>query len=391
MLPGEKIRFELIGSLYEAAAYPDRWQDFLQLAVKQFAAERAGLTLHTDQKNTALTVQGVGFPAEATREYDAYYGVRNPLVAPYGRLIAKTGSWHGLARAVVGEREYKTSEFYNDFGRKYGSYWVVNGLVRNSLREVTTLSVMRSETARPLEQDAVDLMGLLMPHLRRVFKIHQIMESLRWKAAGAMTAVDALETGVLGVNGEGAVVLMNIRAEKIMRAQDGLMLRGKRLAATQTRETRELDSLVQSAAATGAGRGVHPGGGLLVSRANRRPLRVSVMPFHSSHMFSDVVPCALIFINDPDELPASRAVLLSTLYRLTPAECRLVDFLMEGLEVSAAAEHMRITSGTARFVLKNIFAKTGTHRQSELMRILLGLPNIAVPGGDHREDRTSPL
>src|SRR6266566_2728840 len=193
MLPGEKSLFKLIGSLYEAIACPDRWQDFLRIAVEQFAAERAGLTIHTDQKNAAVTIQGIGFPAEATREYNAYYGARNPLVRPYAQLVAKTGAWHGLARSVVGERDYKISEYYNDFGRKYGTYWVVNALVRNSPHEVTTLSVMRSETAHPLDQQAVALMGLLMPHLRRVFKIRHTMESLRSTAAAAVSALDACE------------------------------------------------------------------------------------------------------------------------------------------------------------------------------------------------------
>ena len=379
MLPGEKSLFKLIGSLYEAIACPDRWQDFLRLTVEQFVAERAGLTIHTDQKNTAVTIQGIGFPAEATREYNAYYGARNPLVGPYAQLVAKTGAWHGLARSVVGERDYKISEYYNDFGRKYGTYWVVNALVRNSPHEVTTLSVMRSETAHPLDQQAVALMGLLMPHLRNVFKIRHTMESLRSTAAAAVTALDAFEAAVVALNGKGDVVLMNSRAEKIVREQDGLMLCAKQLAATELREARGLDSLVQLATATGAGRGMHPGGAMLLSREQRRPLRVSVMPFHSSDMLTEAAPCALIFINDPDALPASRAVVLSSLYRLTPAECRLTDLLLQGLELAAAADCMRITSGTARFMLKNIFAKTGAHRQSELMRILLGLPNIAVP------------
>jgi hypothetical protein len=52
--------------------------------------------------------------------------------------------------------------------------------------------------------------------------------------------------------------------------------------------------------------------------------------------------------------------------------------LLEGLDVAAAAGRMRVALGTARFMLKSVFHKTGTHRQSELMRFLLGLPNVAV-------------
>jgi len=378
MLPGDKLLFELIGSLYEAAACPERWEDFLRLALERFAAERAGLTLHNDQERTAVTIWSMGFPMEAKREYDAYYGARNPLVKPYAEFLRSREEWHGLARAVVGEQEYRASEFYNDFGRKYRSYWVANGLVRNSLHEVTTLSVMRAETAPALDQQAVDLMGLLIPHLKRVFKIHRTMESLRSTADAAVSTVDALEGAVLGVNGTGEVVLTNQKAEEIIRQEDGVMLCGKRLTATTTTEAKELDDLVQSAAATGAGRGVHPGGAMLVQRRERQALRIFAVPFCSSHMLTEVSPCALIFINDPEAQPASRAAVLSGLYQLTPAECRLSDLLLEGLDLATAAERMRVTTETARFMLKRAFHKTGTHRQSELIRFLLGLPNVAA-------------
>ena len=117
---------------------------------------------------------------------------------------------------------------------------------------------------------------------------------------------------------------------------------------------------------------------MLVSRKHRRALRISVIPFHSSLVLTASAPCALIFLHDPEVLPASRALALSGLYRLTPAECRLTDLLLQGLEVTSAAGRMRITVGTARFMLKTILAKTGTHRQSELMRTLLSLPHFAI-------------
>lgn len=71
-------------------------------------------------------------------------------------------------------------------------------------------------------------------------------------------------------------------------------------------------------------------------------------------------------------------MILSTLRRLIPAEYRLSDLLLQNLELATAAEVLGITPGTARFMLKNIFRKTGTHRQSELLRALLILPNFNI-------------
>jgi DNA-binding CsgD family transcriptional regulator len=133
--------------------------------------------------------------------------------------------------------------------------------------------------------------------------------------------------------------------------------------------------MVRAAALTGAGVGTASGGAMRLFRnAELRTLTVIVVPFHSSHVLTQDHPCALVFISDPAERNASRATLLSTLYGLTPAECRLADLLLEELDLRAVSEHMRIRVGTARFMLKTIFQKTETRRQTQLVRMLLSLP-----------------
>jgi DNA-binding CsgD family transcriptional regulator len=72
--------------------------------------------------------------------------------------------------------------------------------------------------------------------------------------------------------------------------------------------------------------------------------------------------------------PKITAGLMKTMYGLTPAESRLADLLLEGLEVRGIADSLGITIETTRFYLKRVLAKTGTRRQSELMKLMLSLP-----------------
>jgi DNA-binding CsgD family transcriptional regulator len=62
------------------------------------------------------------------------------------------------------------------------------------------------------------------------------------------------------------------------------------------------------------------------------------------------------------------------LYALTPTEARLADLLLQGLDVREAADQMQTTLETTRFHVKRVLAKTGTRRQTELMRLMLSLP-----------------
>jgi DNA-binding CsgD family transcriptional regulator len=58
----------------------------------------------------------------------------------------------------------------------------------------------------------------------------------------------------------------------------------------------------------------------------------------------------------------------------------LADLLLKGLEVRGIADRLGITIETARFHLKRVLAKTGTRRQTELMRLMLSLPGQGISG-----------
>jgi len=218
-------------------------------------------------------------------------------------------------------------------------------------------------------------MGLLVPHLKRAFEIHKRLETLRASSEGAQAALDRMETGLVAVDGKGRAVLMNERAEALVRKQRGITACQGRLTATDSSQASRLERLVSEAANTGAGRGTGSGGAMTIQGdEDSQPLFITVTPFRSSHLFTEERPCALVFISDPAARPASRAALLSAFFGMTPAECRLAGLLLEGLELRMAAERLHITAGTARFMLKTIFHKTATHRQSQLIRLLSVLP-----------------
>ena len=68
--------------------------------------------------------------------------------------------------------------------------------------------------------------------------------------------------------------------------------------------------------------------------------------------------------------------LLRCHFGLTPAEARLALHLVAGETLRSAELKLGITYETARTHLKNIFNKTGTCRQAELVVIIL----TALPG-----------
>ena len=60
--------------------------------------------------------------------------------------------------------------------------------------------------------------------------------------------------------------------------------------------------------------------------------------------------------------------LIARLYGLTPAECRFTAALLSGQSLTEYGERAGLTRNTLKTELRSLFAKTGTARQSELIR-----------------------
>ena len=77
--------------------------------------------------------------------------------------------------------------------------------------------------------------------------------------------------------------------------------------------------------------------------------------------------------------------LLQHHFDLTPAEARLALHLVAGETLRSAEAKLCITYETARTHLKNIFSKTGTCRQAELVvAIVTALPDCVRLGSNEQ-------
>ena len=119
----------------------------------------------------------------------------------------------------------------------------------------------------------------------------------------------------------------------------------------------------------------HAGGGVAV-RDSRRPLTVTVAPLIGEDpLLPHDGPLQLVFVVDPEARRASPEAWLREAYGLTGAEARLAVALANGASLDDVADATSTAIGTLRTHLKHVLAKTGTRRQSELVRlVLLGAP-----------------
>jgi len=219
----------------------------------------------------------------------------------------------------------------------------------------------------------LDFLKRMGPHLGRAARLRLRLEQRTRPPAWTVDLLDALPWGVILLDAALRPVLVNREAERILQQGDGLRLDRRGLFADHLDESQRLRSALDQATARCNG---HAGAGadLQVTRPSGAPaLLLTVVPL--GRLVLDRVGAsslrAAVHIVDPANRPVPAAARLRIFFGLTPAEAALASALAAGKTLQEHADEARLTCETARWRLKQVLAKTDTHRQPELVRLLL--------------------
>jgi DNA-binding CsgD family transcriptional regulator len=374
---------QLIGFLYDSAADPQRWPRFIE-AISRATGATSGFVVALDDENSPAFYSDFGFDPDFQHAYQGLFRSHDITLDRFLEAGGHEGGWIGTRQALIPDRELERSLFYNEFMRPREIYHQAGlNLGRTGKYTHAGISILRPKTSGEFEEETVQLLRLLAPHFAQGFLLHQQMAALLSINEALRQGFDSTEFAVSAVNINGTIQNETRAFRELIQRHDGLLSRNGRVQAERPEENEKLHRLIQGASQIGAGlfdarNAASPGGAMLLSRRPpRSPLQVIVNPFHSESSFMGSPPCAILCLIDPESKPLPRSVILRQLYRLTPSEAKLVDWLVQGLDVKQTAGQMRITENSARSLLKCVFSKTGIRSQSGLMRMVLHLPSIS--------------
>jgi DNA-binding CsgD family transcriptional regulator len=292
-----------------------------------------------------------------------------------GRALSQPGEVFDL-RSVVPADEYVRTDFYNEWWRVQGMGPA--GLMAGLLFDGSTVFNFGFNKGRPHHHDAfsreeTERANVAVSHMARAIRLQRQLHMCDLRDA-ASAAADGRDRGLVLLDEAGAVLFANPTAEALIAARDGLGLEGGRLSLTGGRHL--LDSLVATCA--GRGEAAHgPGGMLLARRGNGRPpLQLLVAPLRMRGAVAEIPwlglrrPVAIVTISDPEADDARCTRVLQRRFGLTAAEAAFAIEIARGGGRHAAAARRGISLSTARTHLGNVFEKTGTHRQADLVRLL---------------------
>lgn len=367
---------KIIGMIYDAALNPMLWQDVLS-EIADFTKSTTAIFTATDQLSPNYDfVFTHNIPIESMHAYqDEQVKVLDMrLHAPYWaeKALGDTvlNSFALYANMPVGTDEFL---FYEKCAKPTNVSHVAAVLLERSVYSWAVLAVHRAPQLKEYSETEDLILKRLGIHMRRALQIYRQMTFLKDDRDNIYHVLDHFKVGVILLNQDYGLSYSNAIARKILERSSLLQLDQKNHLKTCLEFQQKLADLIRSSLFE-IGDVTHESGGVLAlyDHNDTASLMLSILPFSEINI-SHHPKKVIIFITQTDQPQCLAEDYLQQKYKLAKREIEVCNLFVNGMDLEQIGNHMKITYGTVRMYIKNIFAKTACSSQTELMQLLMGL------------------
>ena len=377
-----------VEAIHAAALQPNAWtQAMHHIATLQRAPRALLFTPETAPQNGGF-VMAHEVPEPFLVEWGSHY-LQHDIWTSAGRRLGVVQDGNvALGTELVPDQEFVQSVFYRQFLSQQDIRKLCTGIVFSGQQPsmpMTVCSIFRGAQHPDFDDTNRELHTLLTRHLSQALGTMLRLRDTQFKLATSLQALDRLSNAVALLGQRGNVLFANREALALLAKTAGLSLQagnplrdgmGWLQAATPSLQA-ALNAAIHAALANNPLQPTHFAQGLRIPHADH-DLIVQIVPASEQESPWDVAqPGALVFITDPDSLPGLDTRLLQRLYQVSAAECRVAQELLHGHTLQEAAQRLHLGENTVKSHLKQLFAKTQTNRQTELVRLLMRLAHRA--------------
>jgi DNA-binding CsgD family transcriptional regulator/PAS domain-containing protein len=367
---------DLIGSIYDCAVEPQRWPETLKQirSVLDFAAASLSVTA-VPSGDVLLEIMSLPeFIMRLAKLIDvsrtqwrhdlteAWGGLEKVRSLPLGEPI--------VLSQLKNRSEWMNNPLYWSWGRRLGIHDVLAIAIARDSTMIGSLAFLRLASQGDIGDVEIEATWLLIPHLQRAVAISKLLDVKSVAAATFETALDTLAVAVILTDADLRIVHANAAAKAMFVSRGPIRSEGGKLALRPSAAAAALEMAVRQAARNEAAIGKR-GLGVPAQGAGGAPSVLHVLPLNHGELRPGLAPSAVaaIFVAPAvSPTPAPRDA-LAALFDLTQAEARVFAQIAEGKTQAEIASALGIEGSTVKTHLLHIFAKTGTHRQADLVKL----------------------
>ena len=353
----------LIDAAYAAALDDDLWRDWSLEAATSLGGVGCVFCVLNGREGTVERFVLSGRSEAVAEDYFTGWHAIDPQTAHVSRFTRPTVYTTADYLDLADPDERAFTEWHRRVGRidqNLGATVTLGGA--DYLGGVSVHRAFGDGAPTPAERERLE--GLL-PELQRAmqlgFRHARMLDADYWSG---IEAAQHDEPALL-IDEAGRVTRTNPGALAFLSSQDELAVRSRRLTCTDPAAAARLEAAIGRAIAPVDARS----GAVRVPRRSGATAVLVVTPLvRARRMLAPFEAAALVRIVLP--APATSPTLYREAFDLAPREGDLAALLMGHHSLESAAALMAISLATARVHVRRIFEKTGTSRQSDLMRLL---------------------
>jgi DNA-binding CsgD family transcriptional regulator len=266
------------------------------------------------------------------------------------------------------------SRFYQEWAEPQHLIDYMGAAIDRSATTATIFNVMRRRGDGMFNEDARQRMRMVAKHVKRAVLIGRVIDKAAARASAFAETMDGISAGMFLVDAAGSIVHANTAGERLL--ADGTVVRasGLRLLATDAKADRAFNEAVGSA---------ENGDAAIGDRGIALPLAGRDGDYHVAHVLplsggerrltgADYNATAAIFVRKAEMEKANAPEAIVKAYRLTPTELRVLLAIVEVGGVPEVADSLGVAEATVKTHLGHLYAKTGTGRQADLVKLVAG-------------------
>lgn len=371
MLDAEALS-ALIGNIYDASLDPAQWSSVLAKLSGFVGGPASGLYAKDATARTGnIFYHDGGIPAHYVQLYfDKYVKLDPSNTAHFFAEIERPMTTSDF----MPYEEFLETRFYNEWAKPQRLVDHVTVALDKSATSVAMFGVFRHERDGLADEDTRARMRLIAPHVRRAVLIGRAIDLKTTRDASLAETVDGLAAGMFLVDAGGRIVHANAAGHAMLADADFLRANGARLVAADAAADQTLQEIFAAAGSGDAALGVKGIAVPLAARGGERFV-AHVLPLTSGarrRAGAAYAAAAALFVHKAALATLAPPEIIAKTYNLTPTELRVLLAIVEVGGAPEVAEALGIGEGTVKTHLKRLFAKTGTRRQADLVKIVAG-------------------
>lgn len=348
---------QIIDAIYDAALDRALWPQALSRISQQFRGAPAQISIFDVESGTIPLGIGVEF-------MDGVWEIAQRFATPETNPMLGIAMRIPLHKAVdqgaeIGIHNFRSLDIHAELYRPQDHMPLLGTVVARSPRSFGGMALMRRSHWPQATAEDLALGERISRHVGRAVALAGLFDVHEPGLDSFEAALHQATTPILLLTTDGQVAWINPAAEEILRTQDGLVVRRRRLMATHPADDARLAAAIAEAA-----QGAEPV--VTVQRTDAAAMLVArLSPLWRTQAATGAQ--IMVRIIEPSSRLRHDPLEAAEVFKLTPGEARVACEICAGRHnLNEVGRLLRISVNTVKTLLQRVYDKTSVRSQNEL-------------------------